>query len=271
MSQTTDGTKETEPTVEFRINDLDDLLESATHVQHATDLVITPVDLHRRHLKGRLAAAGQPLDAFDFVGGGDVATCLLDQAGRRTRSLDRVDRLDALRDILADPDGPRKHFEDLFGGEPTAQVKDVEQIRSELEAITNYHPTRVRAYRELADTLAAPVAADACDALDGAHAVEVALRNGGVSIPTTTELLRRATRRLVRDGADFWEAGYPHVERVVLAGLSNVSAPLVDLLTAIAQATDVQAAIYLRQATGPDYRDRLPQTLVPDPGEVVTR
>lgn len=76
VSQTThsDGSEQTESTVEIRINDLDTLLASATHVKHATDLVITPVDLHRRHLKNRLTAAGHPLDAFDFVDGAETYT-----------------------------------------------------------------------------------------------------------------------------------------------------------------------------------------------------
>ncbi|MFW5900209.1 MAG: hypothetical protein ACOCTH_00340 [Halodesulfurarchaeum sp.] len=260
--------EQTESPLDIRIGALDTLLDHAAHVQHPTDLVITPVELHRRHLKQRLSSADQPLSAFEFTGGGTVAARLLEPTNEPTRSLDRVDRLDLLEAILAREDGPREYFEILLGGEPTTKVRAVEQTRSEIEAITNYHPTRVRAYRHMLATLADSIAADARDALYGALAVEGALRYHAAKPPTETELLRRATRQLGQADTDVWQAAYPHVERVGIAGLSNVSAPLIDLLTAIARSTSVGATIYLRAATGPYLHDRLPHTLVETLGDV---
>lgn len=254
--------------IDVAVVDLDALLGHAAHTQHPTDIVITPVELHRRHLKRRLTAADQPLSAHAFVGADDVATRILDQTDTAPRSLDRVDRLDILEDALAEADKPRDLLAPLLGGDPMTDLKAVEQTRSEIEAITNYHPTRVQAYRVASSSLPGPIADDAHDALYGALAVEGALRKRSDTPPTTNELLRRATRKLVRSDQTLWEQAYPHAERVVLAGLSNVAAPLIDLLTAIAQASAVEVGIALRPATGPALRNRFPQTVVDDPGRM---
>lgn len=271
MSQTIHPTTQCgqpDSAITVRRGSLDTLFEHAAFVRRPTDLVIAPVDLHQRHLKQRVSQADEPVTAFEFSDGATVATRLLESTDRSTQSLDRVDRLDLLEAILSVEDRPRESFGILLGHDPTTNVKAVEQTRSEIEAITNYHPSRVGSYRDLMQTLADPIEADARDALYGALAVEGALRHHGEKAPTDTELMREATRNLVDSDGSIWEGEYSNIERVTIVGLSNVSAPLIDLLSAIGRTTGVEGVIWLRPGTGPYLRERLPHTLVDDLGEV---
>lgn len=271
MSQTTHPMtqhEQSDSAIAIHQGDLDTLIDHAAIVQRPTDHIIAPVDLHRRHLKHRVSHASEPLSAFEFSDGASVAARLLESTNRSTQSLDRVDRLDLLEEILAVEDRPREHFEILLGHDPATNVKAVEQTRSEIEAITNYHPTRVGSFRDSLQAVADPVEADARDALYGALAVEGALRRYAEKAPTDTELLRQAARQLVDSGGSVWESVYSNIERVTIIGLSNVSAPLIDLLTAIGRLTDVEAVVWLRPGTGSYLRERLPRTLVNDPGKV---
>lgn len=271
MSQTTHlptQREQSDSAIDLHLSNLDTLFDHVALVQHPTDLVIAPVDLHRRHLKQRLSQAEEPLAAVEFVDGTTVATRLLESAGCPTQSLDRVDRLDLLEEILTEDARPRESFEILLGQDPATDVKAVEQTRSEIEAITNYHPARVGPLRNTLQTLTPPIKADARDTLYGSLAVEGALRRRTEKAPVDTELSRQATRKLVESDGSIWQTAYPNIERVSIVGLSNVSAPLIDLLTAIGRTTNVEAAIWLRAATGSALRDRLPRTLVDDPGEV---
>ena len=254
--------------LDFQRADFETLREHAAMVQQPTDLVIAPVELHKRHLKQRLSQSKEPLTAFDFTDGATVAKRLLDTADRSTQSLDRVDRLHLLDEILADEGPPREFFEVLLGQDPTSDLKMVERTRSEIEAITNYHPERVESYKNAAETLAPPIEADAHDVLDGVLRVERELRRRTEIAPTDTELIRLATREIVESNGSIWESAYPDIERVVVVGLSNVSASLIDLLTAIARNTTVEAAIWLRSGTESALSSRLPLTVVTDPGEV---
>lgn len=272
MSQTTSQpTAQSEPStspLKIRLINPENLLDHAVHVQQPSDLVIAPVDLHRRNLKKRIAQAEKPLSAFEFSDGPSVATRLLDSSGRSTQSLDRIDRLAILEEILSEEGRARELFWILLGLDPASNVQAVEKTRTEIEAVTNYHPSRVRAYRKSLQTLTNPIAADAHDALYGVLAVEGALRQYAEKAPTDTELLRRATRVMVNSNGSVWKMAYPKIQRVRIVGLSNVPAPLVDLTTAIGRTTDIEAAICVRPATGRALRERLPQTTVDNLGEV---
>jgi len=64
----------------------------------------------------------------------------------------------------------------VFGGEPAQNGDDVEQARRELEVATNYHPVRMRAFRQAVESAPSPIDVDAGDLLHGTLAVERALR-----------------------------------------------------------------------------------------------
>ena len=70
--------------LDFQVADFETLCKRAVMVQQPTDLVITPVELHKRHLKQRLSQADEPLTAFDFTDGKTVATRILDATDRST-------------------------------------------------------------------------------------------------------------------------------------------------------------------------------------------
>lgn len=269
MSKSHSTPQTTDPTIPFRIRDdpLEALADRASLTTRPTDIVIAPVQLHQRTLQRRLATAGHPITAFQFTEQTAVATRILETADRPTDSLDRVDRMDILEDVLAAEGKARELFGHIIGADPAEDVNEVEQTRTALVAITNYHPVRVHAYREVASTTSA-VTADATDTLYGTLAVEGGLRKRTTKSPADDELLRRAIRELRDTDGAVWETAYPDIKYIHVVGLSSITAPLLDLLTAIGRTTSVTCTIYGRQVTGSQLRTRLPQTVVADPGKV---
>ncbi|PGF17202.1 hypothetical protein CP556_14535 [Natrinema sp. CBA1119] len=256
--------------VAVSIGTVEPLLNRAGQTQSATDLVIAPVELHRRNLKRRLTNAGLPLDAFRFTEPGHVASLVLAKKGRATGSLDRVDRLALLGEILTEETEVTDRFRMILGGKPGQNGKAVEQVRTELEAMTNYHPARVDGFRRVAESVPAPIDADACDVLTGTIAVERELGRRTSKATSERAVVRRATRALAGADGSAWAEAFPTVERVVVVGLSTVPAPLVDLVAAIAATCDVEVRWMLRRGTGPFLKTRLTELLaVPTPGRVV--
>ncbi|MFB6296735.1 MAG: hypothetical protein ABEH66_07870 [Halobacteriales archaeon] len=253
---------------------LDGLLERAILTEHPTELVIAPVELHQRNLTLCLTDADRPLDAIEIVAPTAVASAVLETMGWSAESLDYVDRLRDLEAHLAGDTDATDCFRRLLAGEPAAKVDVVEQARTEIETITNYHPTRVAAFRQAADSLAAPIEGDARDLLTGSLAVERALRQ---RTPTDTDtdsdtttaadaatatdpdsaeatseeaVWRRATRALMETDGAAWTEAYPSIERVWVVGLSTVPAPLADLGAAIASTTATETRFVVRAASG---------------------
>jgi len=246
------------------------LLEWAEHASTVSNVVIAPVELHRRNLKLRLTKANLPLDAFAFTGPSAVASHVLETAGKPTKALDRIDRLALLGDILGSGNEATERFRLVLGGEPAQCGDAIEQARRELEVTTNYHPDRVRAFRQAVESASSPIDVDADDLLDGTLAVERALRRRSQKAPSDGELVRRSTRIVADTGGAAWNDAYPSVERIALVGLSTVPAALVDLIAAITSQCDVEAHIFLRRGTGPFLEQRLTDVCgVPNPGRVV--
>jgi hypothetical protein len=186
------------------------------------------------------------------------------------KALDRIDRLALLGNILDGGNEATERFRLVLGGEPAQCGDAIEQARRELEVMTNYHPDRVRAFRQAAESVSSPIDLDADDLLEGTLAVERALRRRSKKAPSDGELVRRATRIVVDTGGAAWNDAYPSVERIALVGLSTVPATLVDLITAITSRCDVEAHIFLRCGTGPFLEQRLSDVWgVPNPGRVV--
>ena len=256
--------------ISVHVGAVDTLLSWADCVSSPTELVIAPVELHRRNLKLRLTDADRPLDAFEFTGPASVASRLLETSGRSANSLNRVDRLALLGDILASDHEARDRFRMVLGGDPADNGKAVEQARTELEATTNYHPGRVDAFRQTVETVPSPVDDDAGDVLAGTLAVERALRRQSSKATSDRAVIRRATRVLTEIDGTVWSDAFPNVERVSVVGLSNVPAPLVDLVNAITATCDVEVHWFLRRGTGSFLKPRLAELLsIPDPGQVV--
>jgi hypothetical protein len=256
--------------VTVHIGDVEPLLDWAEHASSVSNLVVAPVELHRRNLKIRLTDANLPLDAFAFAGPTTVASNVLETAGKSSKALDRVDRLALLGDILAGENEATDRFRLVLGGEPAQSGNDVEQARRELEVATNYHPVRIRAFRQAVESTSSPIDVDAGDLLDGTLAVERALRRRSEKSPSDGTLIRRATRTVIDTDGSAWDGAYPSAERIALVGLSTVPATLVDLCNAITSRCDVEAHLFLRRGTGPFLTQRLADVWsVPNPGQVV--
>lgn len=252
------------------IGEVDSLLEQATRTRRPTHLVIAPVELHRRNLKLRLSTANLPLDAFEFTGPVNVASQLLETMGRESRSLDRVDRLSLLNDLLSAENEATERFRMILGGEPAQNAKAVEQARTEIETVTNYHPARVDAFRQTAESVPYPIDTDAEDVLTGTLAVERELRRRTSKATADGHVIRRATRELSATDGAVWGEAYPSVEQVAVVGLSSVPAPLADLVTVLTRTCGVEVHLSLRNGSGPFLVQRLPDLIgVADPGEVV--
>jgi ATP-dependent helicase/nuclease subunit B len=256
--------------VTVHVSDVESLLGWADHASHVSTVVIAPVELHRRNLKLRLTDANLPLDVFEFVGPTAVASSVLEAAGKSSKALDRVDRLALLGDILSGENEATGRFRLVFGGEPAQNGDDVEQARRELEVATNYHPVRMRAFRQAVESAPSPIDVDAGDLLHGTLAVERALRRRSEKSPSDGALIRRATRTVIDTDGSAWDEAYPSAERIALVGLSTVPATLVDLFNAITSRCDVEAHFFLRRGTGPFLKQRLGDVWsVPNPGQVV--
>ena len=256
--------------VTVHVGDVEPVLGWAEQASHVLNVVVAPVELHRRNLKLRLTDAGLPLDAFAFTGPAAIASQVLETAGESSAALDRVDRLALLGDLLRGESEATERFRMVLGGEPSQSGNAIEQARRELEVTTNYHPVRMRAFRQVVESAPSPIDVDAGDLLDGTLAVERALRRHSEKSPSDGALIRRATRTVLDTDGSAWTEAYPSVERIALVGLSTVPATLVDLFSAITSQCAVQAHLFLRRGTGSLVERRLAEAWsVPNPGRVV--
>lgn len=271
------------------VGDEERLLDRARRTASPSELVIASVQLHQRNLQRRLREAAEPRDAFDFVDPESVGERILSatdgtdgtdethgihETHETHVSLDRIDRLSLLRSLTdsgstGGSELPPAVRELGVGGRESGE-QHVEQIRSEVESMTNFHPTRVDALRNATSNIRAPIDDEADSLIDGGIAIETALRERTSKAVSKADLLRRATRYV--DGTDggAWQAAFPEIDRVSFVGVSSVSAPYVDLLHAMLAATDVSVEIHLRPGTEAFLDDRLPELLAIDgPGREV--
>lgn len=263
------------------VGDEERLLDRAERASSPSELVIAPVQLHRRNLQRRLREAADPRDAFEFTDPESTAEAVLARTDEAHVALDRVDRLSLLRSptdtggIAAAKLPPAVRGMDVdepAGDDRTRDARHAEQVRSEVESMTNFHPARIDALRDATGELRAPIDAESDALVARGIGIETALRERTDDGVSRAELLRRATRRIDRTDGAAWGAAFPSIDRVSFVGVSSVSAPYVDLLHAILAATDVAVEVHLRPGTGPFLEGRLPELLaVDDPGREVFR
>ncbi|MFC7198813.1 hypothetical protein [Halospeciosus flavus] len=223
----------------------------------ATDLVLTPEQLHRRNLKYTLADAAQPRSSLRFVPPVDVAAAVAPGDADEWRTLDRTDRLRLLEELLVDPDAEIESLRTAFGTNLAAHTEAVEAAREELDVVAGGAATRADALREVAAGLSTPAARETTALLDGLQAVELTLADRTERAVSAVPVLRAGREALAATDGRAWEEAYPTVERLSVAGVSTVGSALLDFLGHVAAFTDVEVHLFLRAGTGPRIAERL--------------
>ncbi|PHQ37643.1 hypothetical protein DJ69_15565 [Halorubrum persicum] len=251
----------------LHVGDEGKLLDRARARPRPTELVVSPVELHQRNVQRRLREARLPKDAFRFEDPVGICLRVLERAERPTAAVDRVDRLSLIRSINDPPAGDGSTDRSLPTGVQSHDPRRLEQIRTAVEATTNFHPERIAAWTETAGELAGPIDDESTALLDAGVGIERELRELTAKAVSETALLRRATRTITATNGSAWEEAFPNVDRLTLLGLSSLSAPHTDLVHGLLAATSVEVDVHFREGTGEYLRRRVPDLLaVADPG-----
>lgn len=239
------------------IQNPDHLLTFADRSATRTELIATPVQFHQRNLTRRLAAQNQPRSSMRFVSPTQIARDILKAADGDVEALDRVDRIRALETLLETEPSTFDAFTPLYGSHLASHAPDIESSRRAVGAITAYDDDRLATFTKSLNDLPPFVRRDASDRIDGAIATHQRLGDVTDRVVSTTDLLQKATTILRENGADIWNTVYPDIERLHLAGVSSIEAPLLDVLACIATETPVDVHLFLRAGTGPQIDARL--------------
>jgi len=148
------------------------LLDRAERTATPTELVLAPTDLHQRNLQRRLREAARPQNAFRFIDPETVAEELLGAADTAPTSLDRVDRLAILQSLPSEPAEQPPGIRSIRSACRDEGPQQLEQIRSEIEAMTNFHPARIEAVQNVTDEFVPPIAEETTTLVDGGVAIE---------------------------------------------------------------------------------------------------
>ncbi|WP_050025791.1 hypothetical protein [Halorubrum saccharovorum] len=251
----------------LHVGDEGRLFERARTRSRPNELVVSPVELHQRNVQRRLREARLPKDAFRFEDPVGICVRVLEAAERSTAAVDRVDRLSLIRSVLDAAAADDSTDLPLPTGTASRDPRHIEQIRTEVEAITNFHPERSAAWTETAGEIDAPIDDEAAALLDAGFGIERELRGQTAKAVSETALVRRATRSIAATNGSSWAEAYPDIERLTLLGLSSLSAPHTDLVNALLAATSVTVHVHFREGSGEYLRRRIPDLLaVADPG-----
>lgn len=240
------------------------LLERADNSWNQTELVLAPVELHRRNIQRRLRESQTPKDGLQFADPSEVGERILDAAGLPTTTIDRIDRLSMIRSVLSEDEMS------ITSPAVPSDPQTVEQVRTEIENVTGFHPERLEIFRDVADGLTAPIDADAAEILSAATGIERVLRQRTSKSISEVEFVRRAARNILATDGKVWHEAFPEVDCVSLVGVSSVPAAHIDLLHAVLNSVSVSVHIHFRRGTGSYLSRRVPQLFdVAEPGAVV--
>jgi ATP-dependent helicase/nuclease subunit B len=189
---------------------------------------------------------------MQFVGLTQIASTVLAAADGQVESLDRVDRV-RLFESLPDTDpGSLDSLQPVFGPNLQDRATEIEELRAAIGSLTAFTERRLQALRDCIDECPQPARRDAhrqVDAAISAHSA-VADATDETTSPGTDAVLEEAVA-LIQDDPSVWEEAYPAIERVHIAGVGSLRAPLFDLLKTIADHTAAEMHLYLRAGTGP--------------------
>ncbi len=248
----------------LHVGEEESLLKRADHSSHQTELILAPVKLHRRNIQRRLRESQTSKDGLQFAAPTKVGQRILDTAEFSTVAIDRIDRLSMIRSIISGDEVS------ITAPAVPSNPQTVEQIRTEIESVTGFHPERVKILQEVPNGLTAPIDADAAEILNAAIGVEQALRQRTSKSVSDVEFVRRATRQIIATDGEVWEKAFPEVDRVSLVGVSSISASHLDLLHAVLKTVPVAVQIHFRRGTGLFLSQRIPQLFdIDKPGAVV--
>ena len=246
---------ETQGSLRAIVDDAERLLDRASRAPEPTELLVTPERLHRRNLKRRLAEQGSPRSGYRLTEEQRIAERLLGTAGEARESIDRIDRLKHVEALLGESTDANDRLRAVFGSDLPAHADAIEAAHRRVAAMTAWAPARLDALETTAETLPEVAAADTADIVAGVRALETRLaeRVGGTH---SRDALLAAAAALLEEEPSVWERAFPTVDRLSLAGVSAVDAPLLDLLVTAAD-VGVDVDLYLRPGTGPDIAERL--------------
>jgi len=241
------------------------LIERVRQSSGGKELVLVPVELHRRNIQRRLRESQLPKDSLKFADPSEVGKKLIPDDQRSVAAIDRIDRLSMIQSLLAKNNGLELDKPMI----PSAP-QEIEQIRTVVESVTGFHPERLETFHETAEGLPSPIDIDSTEILEVAETVERSLRQDTEKVVSDVEFVRCASRNLLRTNGSCLEAAFPDVGRISLVGVSSLPAAHIDLLHAILEATQVPVHIHFRRGTGSYLSRRLPELLnVIEPGTVV--
>ena len=240
----------------------EELLERANRAPEPTEFVVTPERLHRRNLKRRLAQRATPRSSLWLTDATAIAARLLDADDSPSETIDRIDRLNHLETLLQRDTDANERLRAAVGSDLPARVGTIAAAHSRVAEMTGWGAGRLDALDSLAEDLPAVAARDTADVLAGVRALEQGLRDRVGAVHSRETLLPAAAEAL-RERPELWDDVFPAAERLSVAGVSAVDAPLLSLLEATT-AAGVDVSLSLRPGTGPAIVDRLPDRLGDD-------
>jgi ATP-dependent helicase/nuclease subunit B len=240
----------------------EELLERADRAPQPTEFVVTPERLHRRNLKRRLGDRAIPRSNLWLTDAAAIGSRLLDADGASSETIDRIDRLKHLDTLLRRDTDANDRLRAAVGSDLPARAETIAAAHSRVAEMTGWDEGRLDALSSLAENLPAVAARDTADVLAGVRALQQGLtdRVGGVH---SRETLLSAAADTLRERPGLWDELFPAAERLSVAGVSAVDAPLLSLLEA-AGAAGVDVTIALRPGTGPAIVERLSNRLRDD-------
>lgn len=237
------------------VDDAEQLLDRAVRSTEPVELVVTPERLHRRNLKRRLAEQGSPRSSYRLTDSQRIAERLLRTADHESETIDRIDRLKHVEALVGERTDANDRLRAVFGSDLQAHTETIEAAHRRVTNMTGWAPARLEALQSTAATLPAVAAADTQDTVTGVRALEQELAERVDRTHSRGALLSDAASVVAADPT-VWSDTFPTIERLSLAGVSAVDAPLLDMLDA-ATSAGVDVRLYLRPGTGPAIADRL--------------